>query len=52
MLVVTQKVRTARDADAILLLDEGHVVGFGTHEELLQTSALYQKIAASQQEVM
>ncbi len=51
MLVVTQKIRTARDADRILLLDGGHVVGFGTHEELLRQSALYQKIAASQQEV-
>lgn len=51
MLVVTQKVRTARDADRILLLDEGRVVGFGTHRELLRDSELYQKIAASQQEV-
>lgn len=51
MLVVTQKVRTARGADRILLLDEGRVVGFGTHEELLRSSELYQKIAASQQEV-
>lgn len=51
MLVVTQKIRTARDADRILLLDGGHVMGFGTHEELLRQSALYQKIAASQQEV-
>ncbi|WP_413364494.1 ABC transporter ATP-binding protein [Lysinibacillus sp. 3P01SB] len=51
MLVVTQKVRTARDADRILLLDEGRVVGFGTHEELLSHSELYKNIAASQQEV-
>ncbi|WP_431028860.1 ABC transporter ATP-binding protein [Lysinibacillus sp. LZ02] len=51
MLVVTQKVRTARDADKILLLDEGQVVGFGTHEQLLRTSTLYEKIVASQQEV-
>ncbi|MFF5994133.1 ABC transporter ATP-binding protein [Lysinibacillus sp. KU-BSD001] len=51
MLVVTQKVRTARDADKILLLDEGQVVGFGTHEQLLHTSPLYEKIVASQQEV-
>lgn len=50
MLVVTQKVRTARDADRILLLDEGRVVGFGTHSELLRDSELYKKIAASQQE--
>ncbi|GLC88047.1 ABC transporter ATP-binding protein [Lysinibacillus piscis] len=51
MLVVTQKIRTAKGADAILLIDEGKIVGYGTHEELLQTSALYKKIAISQQEV-
>lgn len=50
MLVITQKIRTARGADAILLLDDGKVAGFGTHEELLQTSELYRAIAESQQE--
>lgn len=50
MLVVTQKVRTARGADTILLLDGGRVVGFGSHEELLESSELYKKIAHSQQE--
>lgn len=50
MLVVTQKVRTARGADVILLLDDGRVVGFGSHEELLSSSELYKKIAQSQQE--
>ncbi|WP_107941950.1 ABC transporter ATP-binding protein [Metasolibacillus fluoroglycofenilyticus] len=50
MLVVTQKIRTARGADRILLLDAGRVVGFGSHDELLQTSNLYKKIAQSQQE--
>ncbi|WP_332651765.1 ABC transporter ATP-binding protein [Lysinibacillus sp. 54212] len=50
MLVVTQKVRTAQGADAILLLDDGQVVGFGNHEELLEKSELYKKIAHSQQE--
>lgn len=50
MLVVTQKIRTARGADRILLLDAGRVVGFGSHDELLQTSDLYKKIAQSQQE--
>lgn len=50
MLVVTQKIRTARTANKILLLDEGHVVGFGTHHELIQTNELYKKIAQSQQE--
>lgn len=50
MLVVTQKIRTAQGADRILLLDGGCVVAFGSHDELLKTSTLYQKIAASQQE--
>lgn len=51
MLVVTQKIRTAKGADRILLIDAGKVVAYGTHEELLQTSTLYKKIAISQQEV-
>ncbi|MEO4053875.1 ABC transporter ATP-binding protein [Solibacillus sp. CAU 1738] len=50
MLVVTQKIRTARGADRILLLDAGQVVGFGSHSELVQTNELYKKIAQSQQE--
>ena len=50
MLVVTQKVSTARGADKILLLDEGRVVGYGTHEDLLRDSELYQKIEKSQSE--
>ncbi|EON73820.1 ABC transporter ATP-binding protein [Lysinibacillus sphaericus] len=51
MLVVTQKIRTAKVADRILLIDAGEVVGYGTHDELLQSSILYKKIAISQQEV-
>lgn len=50
MLVVTQKIRTAQGADKILLLDEGKVVGYGTHDELMEQSALYRKIAESQSE--
>ena len=50
MLVVTQKISTARGADKILLLDEGNVVGYGTHNELLKQSALYRKIVESQSE--
>lgn len=50
MLVVTQKVQTAKGADRILLLDEGKVVGYGTHADLMLQSQLYQKIAQSQAE--
>lgn len=50
MLVVTQKVQTAKGADRILLLDEGKVVGYGTHADLMRQSTLYQKIAQSQAE--
>ncbi|MFD1206692.1 ABC transporter ATP-binding protein [Sporosarcina contaminans] len=50
MLVVTQKIQTAKGADHILLLDEGKVVGYGTHADLMEQSALYRKIAQSQSE--
>lgn len=50
MLVVTQKIRTAKGADRILLLDEGKIAGYGTHDQLMATSALYRQIVASQQE--
>ncbi|QBK24635.1 ABC transporter ATP-binding protein [Ureibacillus thermophilus] len=50
MLVVTQKIHTAKGADRILLLDEGKISAIGTHEELMQSSELYQQIAHSQEE--
>ena len=50
MLVVTQKISTAKGADNILLLDEGRVVGYGTHADLLEQSALYRRIEESQTE--
>ncbi len=48
MLVVTQKIRTAKEADRILLLENGVAKAFGTHDELMEDSPLYQKIAQSQ----
>ncbi|MCL1868968.1 MAG: ABC transporter ATP-binding protein/permease [Promicromonosporaceae bacterium] len=47
-LVVAQRVTTVTDADAILVLDDGRLVGVGTHEELLATNRTYQEIAESQ----
>ncbi|NME05257.1 ABC transporter ATP-binding protein [Psychrobacillus sp. BL-248-WT-3] len=51
MLVITQKIRTAKGADQILLLENGEVSAYGTHEELMKKSSLYREIAESQQEV-
>lgn len=48
MIVITQKIHTAQGADRILLLDEGEVAAYGTHDQLLQQSELYRKIAESQ----
>ncbi|WP_342600041.1 ABC transporter ATP-binding protein [Psychrobacillus sp. FSL H8-0483] len=50
MLVITQKIRTAKGADQILLLEEGEVSAYGTHEQLMESSSLYREIAESQQE--
>nr|WP_245347055.1 ABC transporter ATP-binding protein [Arthrobacter stackebrandtii] len=48
VLVVAQRVGTIRDADNILVLDEGRVVGQGTHEQLLLDCPTYQEIVTSQ----
>ncbi|TWT27562.1 ABC transporter ATP-binding protein [Planomicrobium sp. CPCC 101110] len=50
MLVVTQKIRTAKKADRILLMEEGEVSAYGTHDHLMKHSELYRQIALSQQE--
>jgi ATP-binding cassette subfamily B protein len=48
VLRVAQRVSTIRDADLILVLEDGVVVGRGTHHDLLDTCATYQEIVASQ----
>ena len=46
--VIAQRVSTVRDADLILVLDEGRIAASGTHEELLRESELYNEILGSQ----
>ena len=48
ILIVAQRVGTIIDADKIIVLDRGQVVGTGTHEELLQSCDVYKDIVASQ----
>jgi ATP-binding cassette subfamily B multidrug efflux pump len=48
VVVVAQRVSTIRDADLILVLEDGRVVGRGTHDELLHGNETYQEIVASQ----
>ena len=48
ILIVAQRISTILHADQIIVLDEGRIVGKGTHEELLKTCEVYQQIATSQ----
>lgn len=47
-LIIAQRILSVKDCDRILVLDNGVVTGFDTHEHLLQTNALYQEINAIQ----
>ena len=48
VVIVAQRVSTIRDADRIVVLDEGRVVGTGTHHELMETNQTYREIVLSQ----
>ena len=48
VLIVAQRVSTIMDADKIVVLDEGHMAGIGTHKELLNSCEVYREIVYSQ----
>ena len=48
VVIVAQRVATIRDADRIVVLDEGRVVGTGTHHELMDGNDTYREIVLSQ----
>ncbi|WP_322906313.1 ABC transporter ATP-binding protein [Paenibacillus campi] len=48
VLMVAQRVSTVRDADQIIVLDEGEIAGIGTHDELMQSCDVYREIVSSQ----
>ncbi len=48
-LIIAQRITSVMDADKIIVLDGGRVVDFGTHDELMQSSAIYREVYESQQ---
>jgi len=48
VVIVAQRVSTIIDADQIIVLEDGHVAGTGTHQELLASCASYREIVQSQ----
>ena len=48
VVIVTQRVSTVLNANQIIVLDEGKMVGIGTHKELLNSCEVYREIASSQ----
>ena len=47
-LIIAQRINSIEDADKIIVLDDGMINGFGTHEELLKTNAIYKEVYESQ----
>lgn len=48
-IIIAQRVTSVCDADRILVLDDGHINGIGTHDELMQTNEIYREVYHSQQ---
>ena len=48
MVIVAQRISTVLNADQIVVLDDGRVVGAGTHEQLMESCQAYREIAMSQ----
>ena len=47
-IIISQRIASVQDADRILVLDNGRISGFDTHENLLRTNAIYQEIYETQ----
>ena len=52
VILIVQKISSCMDADKVIVVDDGIVVGFGTHKELIENNKVYQEISNSQKQVM
>ena len=50
--MIVQKISSCKDVDRVLVIDDGTIIGNGTHEELLENNEIYKEIYESQKEVM
>lgn len=50
VIIVSQRVNTVKDTDRIIVLDDGKIVGIGTHQDLLETCEVYKEICISQEQ--
>ena len=49
-IIIAQRIISVMDADLIVVLDDGHISGMGTHEELMESNEIYRDVYQSQQE--
>ena len=49
VLIIAQRINSVKDADMIIVLEDGEINGVGTHKELLETNAIYREVYESQQ---
>ena len=50
-IIIAQRINSVSDADRIIVMDKGMIVGIGTHEELLKTNSIYQEVYAIQSKI-
>ena len=48
-IIIAQRIASVKEADRIFVIDEGSISGIGTHDELMQTNAIYREVFESQQ---
>ena len=47
-IIIAQRISSIKHAERIIVLDEGRILGYGTHDELIKSNELYQEIASTQ----